>query len=99
MTTRLAMVRRIAARPSIVFEALATAEGIASWWGPEALPVLAAEFDASVGGAYRVRFQTGDGQQHEAFGQVLDIDLPNRCAVVSRPAAASRRRDATSCAR
>ncbi|MEW6598950.1 MAG: SRPBCC domain-containing protein [Pseudomonadota bacterium] len=78
MTTSLAMVRRIAARPSIVFEALATAEGIASWWGPEALPVLAAEFDASVGGAYRVRFQTGDGQQHEAFGQVLDIDPPYR---------------------
>ena len=31
--TSLTLVRRIAARPSIVFDALTTAEGIASWWG------------------------------------------------------------------
>jgi uncharacterized protein YndB with AHSA1/START domain len=30
--TRLTLVRRIAARPSIVFDALTTAEGIAHWW-------------------------------------------------------------------
>ncbi|MEJ0020180.1 MAG: metalloregulator ArsR/SmtB family transcription factor [Acetobacteraceae bacterium] len=32
--TSLTLVRRIAARPSIVFEALTTPDGIACWWGP-----------------------------------------------------------------
>jgi uncharacterized protein YndB with AHSA1/START domain len=72
------LVRRIAARPAIVFEALATGEGIAAWWGPDDLPVLLAEIDARVGGAYRVRFQTADGAEHEAFGEVLDLARPDR---------------------
>jgi uncharacterized protein YndB with AHSA1/START domain len=77
----LRLARRIAARPAIVFEALATAEGIASWWGPDDMPVLAAEFDARRGGAYRVRFQTRDGAQHEAYGIILDLDPPRRLAI------------------
>ncbi|HXQ14061.1 MAG TPA: SRPBCC domain-containing protein [Caulobacteraceae bacterium] len=79
--TSLTLVRRIAARPSIVFEALTTAEGIAAWWGPDELPVLSAELDARVGGAYRVRFQTLDGQEHEAFGEYLEVDPPRRVAM------------------
>ena len=43
--TSLTIVRRIAARPAIVFEAVTTADGIASWWGPDAGPVLIAESD------------------------------------------------------
>lgn len=78
MTTSLTLVRRIAARPSIVFDALATAEGVAGWWGPDALPVLLAELDPRVGGAYRVRFQTSDGGRHEAVGEVLEFDPPRR---------------------
>jgi DNA-binding transcriptional ArsR family regulator len=42
----LTLVRQIKARPSIVFEALTTPEGIAAWWGPDAGPVLFAETDA-----------------------------------------------------
>ena len=52
----LTLVRRIAARPSIVFEAMTTAEGVAEWFGPDDLPVVRAEMDARVGGAYRVHF-------------------------------------------
>ena len=76
--TSVTLVRRIAARPSIVFEALTTAEGIRAWFGPDDLPVILAEIDARVGGAYRVRFQTHDGQQHEAFGEYLEVDPPRR---------------------
>jgi uncharacterized protein YndB with AHSA1/START domain len=76
--TSLTLVRRIAARPSIVFEALTTAEGVCAWWGPDDLPVIRAEIDAQVGGAYRVRFQTLDGLEHEAFGEYLEIDPPRR---------------------
>jgi len=72
------LVRRIAARPSIVFEALTTADGIAAWWGPDALPVVKAEIDPRVGGDYRVHFRTLDGGDHEAFGEILEIDPPTR---------------------
>jgi uncharacterized protein YndB with AHSA1/START domain len=74
----LTLVRRIAARPSIVFEAMTTAEGVAAWYGPDDLPVLGAEMDARVGGAYRVRFRTLDGRDHEACGEFLEVVPPRR---------------------
>jgi uncharacterized protein YndB with AHSA1/START domain len=49
--TSVTLVRRIAARPSIVFETLTTLEGVAVWWGPDDLPLLSAELDPRVGGA------------------------------------------------
>ena len=76
--TSVTLVRRISARPSIVFDALTTAQGVAAWWGPDDLPVLLAEIDARVGGAFRVRFQTLDGQEHEAFGEYLEVVPPRR---------------------
>ena len=51
--TSLTLVRRIDARPSIVFDALITPEGIANWWGPDGGPVLVAETDPRVGGRFR----------------------------------------------
>jgi uncharacterized protein YndB with AHSA1/START domain len=72
----LTLVRRIKARPSIVFEALTTPEGIASWWGPDAGPVLFAETDVRVGGRFRVRFRMLDGSEHESAGEYLEIVQP-----------------------
>ena len=74
----LTLVRRIAARPSIVFEAMTTAEGVAAWWGPDDVPVVRAEVDARVGGAYRVHFRTLDGREHEAYGEFLEVEPPRR---------------------
>jgi uncharacterized protein YndB with AHSA1/START domain len=74
----LTLVRQIAARPSIVFKALTTAEGIAAWFGPDDVPVIAAEIDAREGGAYRVHFRTLNGDDHEARGEILEIDPPSR---------------------
>jgi uncharacterized protein YndB with AHSA1/START domain len=76
--TSLTLIRRIAARPSIVFEAMTTAEGVSSWFGPDDLPVLGAEMDARVGGAYRVHFRTLDGLDHEARGEFLELVAPRR---------------------
>ena len=59
--TSLTLVRRIRARPAIVFDALTTPEGIACWWGPDDGPVLLAETDPRVGGRYRVRFRMRPG--------------------------------------
>jgi uncharacterized protein YndB with AHSA1/START domain len=72
------LVRRIKARPSIVFDALTTAEGIAAWWGPDEAPIVRVNVDARVGGAYRVRFRTLDGREHEAYGTFLEIVAPRR---------------------
>ena len=79
--TSLTIVRRIKARPSIVFDALTTAEGIAWWWGPDDGPVLLAETDVRVGGRYRVRFRMLDGSEHESSGEYLEVVWPNRLAM------------------
>jgi uncharacterized protein YndB with AHSA1/START domain len=73
----LSVVRRIRARPAIVFDAVTTAEGIAHWWGPDAGPVLLSESDPRVGGRYRVRFRMLDGSEHESSGEFLEIVRPN----------------------
>jgi uncharacterized protein YndB with AHSA1/START domain len=76
--TSFTLVRRICARPSIVFEALTTPDGIAQWWGPDAGPVLLAETDVRVGGRFRVRFRMLDGAEHESAGEYLDVVEPKR---------------------
>jgi uncharacterized protein YndB with AHSA1/START domain len=76
--TSLTLVRRIKARPPIVFDAITTAEGIAQWWGPDAGPVLVAESDVRVGGRYRVRFRLLDGSEHESSGVYLELVRPER---------------------
>jgi uncharacterized protein YndB with AHSA1/START domain len=79
--TSLSLVRRIAARPSIVFDALTTPEGIACWWGPDAGPVLLAETDVRIGGRFRVRFRALDGIEHETNGEYLEVAKPERLAM------------------
>jgi uncharacterized protein YndB with AHSA1/START domain len=76
--TSLTLVRRIRARPSIVFDALTTPAGIAEWWGPDAGPVLLAETDVRIGGRFRVRFRMLDGTDHESAGEYLEIVEPKR---------------------
>src|SRR3977135_2889425 len=79
--TSLTLVRRIKARPSIVFDALTTPEGIASWWGPDGGPVLVAESDPRVGGRFRVRFRMLDGSEHESSGEYLEVVKPERLSM------------------
>jgi uncharacterized protein YndB with AHSA1/START domain len=76
--TAVCLVRRIAARPAIVFDALVTAEGIGSWWGPDDIPAISAEADPRVGGRFRVRFRTADGLEHECAGEFLEIERSRR---------------------
>ena len=82
--TSLTLVRRIAARPSIVFDALTTPEGIKCWWGPDGGPVLVAETDTRVGGRFRVRFRTLEGSEHESSGQYIEVRKPERLVMTWR---------------
>lgn len=72
------MVRRIAARPAIVFDALVSEDGIAAWWGPHDEPAIAAKVDPRVNGTFRVSFRTADGRVHECTGEFLEIEKPSR---------------------
>ena len=76
--TSLTIIRRIAARPSIVFDVLTTPEGIGCWWGPDDGPVLVAETDVRVGGRFRVRFRLRDGTEHESSGEYIEVVRPTR---------------------
>ncbi len=82
--TSLTLVRRIAARPSIVFDALTTPEGISHWWGPDAGPVLFAIADVRIGGRFKVRFRMLDGTEHESSGEYLEVNPPVRLAMTWR---------------
>ena len=79
--TSLTLVRRIAARPAVVFDLLTTAEGVACWWGPDAGPVLVSETDPRVGGRFRVRFRLIEGSEHESRGEYLEVRPPERLAM------------------
>jgi len=74
--TSLTIVRRIAARPALVFDAMTTPEGIGHWWGPDDGPVLLAETDVRVGGTFRVRFRMLDGTEHESAGRYIEVAKP-----------------------
>jgi uncharacterized protein YndB with AHSA1/START domain len=76
--TKLTLIRRIAARPSIVFDALVQPEAIVCWWSPDDGPVIHAETDLRLGGCFRIRFRTLDGGEHEACGEYLEIVKPSR---------------------
>ena len=71
--TSLTLVRRIKARPSILLDAITTAEGMAGWFGPDQGPVLSAQSDARVGGQFRVHFRMMDGSEHTCSGEYLAI--------------------------
>ena len=79
--TSLTLVRRIKARPSIVFDAMSTAPGMSRWWGPDPLPVLEAESDPRLGGRFRIRFRTMDGLEHECSGAFLEYVPHTRIAM------------------
>ena len=85
--TSLTLVRRIMARPEIVFDALTDPLAIARWWGPDAGPVLFAETQVQVGGRFRVRFRMLNGSEHEASGEYLEIARPRRIVMSWRWAA------------
>ena len=76
--TSLTLVRRIKARPSVLFDLLVTAEGISQWWGPDAGPVLLSESDPRVGGRFRLRFRRLVGDEYETSGEILEIVRPER---------------------
>jgi uncharacterized protein YndB with AHSA1/START domain len=66
-----------------VWRAWTDPQALSAWFGPAgAHSVQAAELDVRVGGRYRIRFRTPDGEQHEVGGSYEEVQ-PQRKLVFS----------------
>jgi len=68
------------AAPAAVFRAFTAPEELSKWWGPEGFTVPSLEFDARVGGSYRIEMQPPDGDAFYLTGEFLAIEPPTRLA-------------------
>jgi uncharacterized protein YndB with AHSA1/START domain len=75
----LTLKRRLKATPAQVFSAWTDPQKIVDWFGPRetAAGSVAAEMDVRVGGRYRIRFRTTDGEKHEVGGTYREV-VPDR---------------------
>jgi uncharacterized protein YndB with AHSA1/START domain len=69
--------RRVDAPPAQVYAAWTDPKRMVRWWGPGAAEAHVAEADPRVGGWFRVKFRTPDGEEHDVRGIYRDV-VPNR---------------------
>lgn len=74
----LTLKRRLKATPAQVFSAWTDPQKIVHWFGPKETTdgSVKANMDVRVGGRYRIRFQTVDGEKHEVGGIYREV-VPN----------------------
>jgi uncharacterized protein YndB with AHSA1/START domain len=74
----LTLKRRLHAPPEKVYAAWTEPAQIARWFGPAETVAgsVRAEMDVRVGGRFRVRFNTADGEHHEVGGSYREV-VPN----------------------
>ena len=80
----LVMTRSFAAPRSLVFDALTKPELLKRWPGPRAWPLVHAEVDLRVGGAYRFVARSPDGTEMGWGGVYREIVRPERIVQVER---------------
>lgn len=80
----LTLKRQMKASPARIFKAWTDPSKLVHWWGPHDTQEgsVEAAVDLNVGGAYRIRFKTTDGRQHDASGAYQEI-VPNEKLVMS----------------
>ncbi len=69
----LTLKRRFKASPERVFAAWTQPEQIAQWFGPAGVKVTSAEFDARVGGKFRISATSPDGEKHQVGGVIREV--------------------------
>ena len=69
--------RRLDAPPAQVYAAWTDLKRMVRWWGPGAAEAHFAEADPRVGGWFRVKFRTADGEEHDVRGIYREV-VPNR---------------------
>lgn len=65
--------RIIKASPDRVFSAWTDPEQIKRWSAPEGMSIPEAEVDLTVGGTYRIRMESPEGNVHTAYGTYREI--------------------------
>jgi len=75
--TSLRLKRKIGADIATVFDAWTEPEQLNQWSAPEGMAVET-EVDLRVGGRYRLRMKSPDGEIFTAVGEYQEIDRPNR---------------------
>ena len=80
----LTLKRQMKASPARIFKAWTDPAKLVHWWGPHDTEEgsVEAETDLRVGGAYRIRFKTTDGRQHDASGVYREV-VPNETLVMT----------------
>jgi uncharacterized protein YndB with AHSA1/START domain len=76
----LTLKRRLKATPAQVFAAWTDPQKIIHWFGPKHADQksVRAELDVRVGGRYRFRFKTDDGESHEVGGVYREVVANSR---------------------
>ena len=71
----LTLQRRLKATPAQVFTAWTQPDQLVQWFGPEHTDktTVRAELDVRVGGRFRARFNTKDGEYHEVGGAYREV--------------------------
>ena len=78
---QLRITRRYPVPPETVWRAWTDPQALSAWFGPgEPHSVTLAQLDVRAGGAYRIRFRTPDGEEHEVSGRYEEVDAPQRLA-------------------
>lgn len=70
----LTLKRRFNAPARLVYAAWTEPARMHEWWGTKGSKTLHAEADVRVGGRYRVRFTTPDGETHDVSGTYLEVE-------------------------
>ena len=80
----LTLKRRLKASAQKVFAAWTEPEQLVHWFGPAETTdgTVRADMDVRVGGRYRMRFKTDDGESHEVGGEYKEV-VPNERLVFS----------------
>lgn len=75
--TEILITRRFDAPRELVWEAMTRPEHVLRWWGPEWCPLIKADIDLRVGGAWRYVARMDDGSELAWRGVYREIDPPN----------------------
>jgi uncharacterized protein YndB with AHSA1/START domain len=67
-----------------VYRALTDPEELRKWWGPRGFVIPRLEFDARLGGGYRIAMQPPDGELFHLRGEFRAVDPPGRLAFTFR---------------
>jgi uncharacterized protein YndB with AHSA1/START domain len=81
MSTTFTHQRLIAATPTQVFAAMADAQRLARWWGPDGFTNTFSVFEFKAGGAWHFTMHGPDGTNYPNESELTEI-VPNRRCVV-----------------